>query len=295
MPGFKRFNNIVNLQVKVKPPKNTFSLSLKQQSNLATILKKNNVKISIITVCKNSSHFLNETIRSVISQTYQSLEYIVIDGNSTDGTIEIIKHYSKNIDKWISENDNGMYDAINKGLKLTTGDYILILNSDDVLVNNDTIQEVANNISLKKLDYYYGDIIKLKEGKLKKVKLFKVTFKQLLLSTHGTFTPHPCFFISAKLNKSLDGYDLNYKYAADYDYILRALSEKGSEGNHLPVYVSKFRIHENSITASGKIDNERKKILRQHGYFKWNYFYRSFFYYTLWIYYKLINTGMKYK
>ncbi|MEO6219319.1 MAG: glycosyltransferase family 2 protein, partial [Ginsengibacter sp.] len=196
-------------------------------------MKKDGLKITIITVCKNSGNFLDETIKSVISQTYQNIEYIVIDGNSTDCTVDIIKHHKENIDIWLSENDNGMYDAINKGLKLATGDYILTLNSDDVLVNDNTIRDVAAMISKEKLDYYYGNIIKLKNGKLKEVKLFNVTFKQLLMSTHGTFIPHPCFFISAKLNKSLGGYDLSYKYASDYDYILRALSVKGTRGKHL--------------------------------------------------------------
>jgi hypothetical protein len=138
-------------------------------------------------------------------------------------------------------------------------------------------------------------MIKSKSGKNKKVKLFPVTFKQLLLSTHGTFVPHPCFFISAELNKVLKGYDQQYKYASDYDYILRALSAADGKGKYIDVYISIFRIHENSITASGKINEERKKIILQHGYFQYSYFRRWAFYYTLWIYYKLINLGKVYK
>jgi glycosyltransferase involved in cell wall biosynthesis len=253
------------------------------------------LKITIITVCKNSELFLSETIESVINQTYPNIQYIVIDGKSTDATLDIIKQYSKNIDIWFSEADGGMYYAINKGLQLATGDYILILNSDDVLITNDTIKNVVDRIGSKNLDYYYGNIIKSKDGKYKKVRLFPVTFKQLLLSTHCTFVHHSCFFISAKFNQVLGGYNQQYKYASDYDYILRALATKGSKGKYIDLYISKFRIHDNSISASGKIDEERKKILGQHGYYQRPYLIRLFFYYTLWIYYKIINLGQSYK
>lgn len=253
------------------------------------------LKITIITVCKNSEMFLQETIQSVISQTYKNIQYIVVDGLSTDGTLGIIKQHASFINRWISEADNGMYDAINKGLKLATGDYILILNSDDVLAANNTIKQVADIISKQRLDYYHGDMIKSKQGLHKLVKLFKVSFKELLLSTHCTFAPHPCFFISAKLNQALGGYNAEFKYASDYDYILRALAAPGSKGAHIGVAVTRFRLHENSITASGKIDSERKKILLEHGYFKQPYLSRRFFYYKLWIYYKMINLGQHFK
>jgi glycosyltransferase involved in cell wall biosynthesis len=253
------------------------------------------LKITIITVCKNSEHFLNETIESVVSQTYQNIQYIVIDGNSTDGTVDIIKRHSANIDTWFSEPDDGMYDAINKALKHAIGDYILVLNSDDILANNNTIQSVVALVNKEKLAYYYGNIIKSKDHEYKKVKLFTVTYKQLLFSTHGTFAPHPCFFISASLNKELGGYSLAYKYASDYDYILRAFASKGSSGKRLNLFISKFRIHDNSITASGKIEEERKKILQQHKYYQRPYVSRFCLYYLLWIYYKIINLGQKYK
>jgi glycosyltransferase involved in cell wall biosynthesis len=253
------------------------------------------LKITIITVCKNSEGFLDETIKSVINQTYKNVQYIIIDGNSTDGTVEIIKKHSARISFWLSEEDGGMYNAINKGLKHSTGNYILILNSDDVLASDETVKNVVRQIENERLDYYYGNIIKSKNGKDKKVKLFPVSFKQLLLSTHGTFVPHPCFLISAELNNKLNGYDQQYKYASDYDYILRALSAPGSKGKYIDGYISKFRIHENSITAGGNIDIERKTIIQRHGYFQYNYFSRWASYYTLWIYYKLINLGQGYK
>jgi glycosyltransferase involved in cell wall biosynthesis len=253
------------------------------------------LKISIITVCHNSEQYLSETIDSVARQTYPHIEYIVIDGNSTDNTIEIIKENERHIFKWLSEPDSCMYDAINKGLKLATGDYILVLNSDDKLASENIIEKAVIEIKKQRLDYYYGNMYKSLDGKLKKVRLFQVSFKELLLSTHGTFASHPTFFISASLNKALDNYDLKYKYASDYDYILRALATKGKKGKHLNLYISKFRIHENSITSSGKIESERQKILIQHRYHQYPIIIRWIYYYSLWIYYKLINLGHRFQ
>lgn len=253
------------------------------------------LKISIITVCKNSEQFLSETIVSVIQQQYKNIEYIVIDGKSTDSTTAIIRQYEQYIHYWISEEDKGMYDAINKGLKQATGDYILVLNSDDILAHKNIIEAVVKEIQMQRFDYYYGNIIKLKEGKYKKVRLFNVTYNQLLLSTHGTFAPHPGFFISRQLNEQLQGYNLTYKYASDYDYILRALNTNGVKGKYMNLFTTKFRMHNDSITASGKINEDRKKILLNHGYYKINYINRVFCYYSLWIYYKIINTGQRFK
>ena len=265
------------------------------QTKLPFLGNTKSLKISIITVCKNSAAFLDETIKSVTNQTYQNIQYIIIDGNSSDGTVDIIKRHSSKIDFWRSEDDRGMYDAINKGLKFATGDYILILNSDDLLVNDGTIENAVALIDNYRPDYFYGNLVKLKNGKNKKVRLFSVTFKELLLSTHSTFVPHPCFFISKKLNEQLKGYSLKFKYASDYDYILRALGTKWVKGKYIDINISKVRLHENSITAGGKIEPERKIILEEHGYFQYSYFSRLFFYYTLWIYYKIINLPNSYK
>ena len=262
---------------------------------IITLSTTSSLKISIITVCRNSEKYISETINSVISQGYKNIEYIIIDAKSSDSTVDIIKQNTQHISFWISEEDKGMYDAINKGLKKATGDYILVLNSDDVLTHENVIEDAVTEITQERLDYYYGNIVKVKDGKSKNVKLFNVTYSQLLLSTHGTFAPHPCFFISKKLNANLGGYNLAYKYASDYDYILRAFGTNGVKGNHLDLYVTKFRMHDCSITASGKIDGDRKQILLKHGYYTRAYLSRVFFYYLLWVYYKMINIGQKFR
>jgi len=248
-----------------------------------------NFKISIITVTKNSERFLSKTIESVIDQTYANIEYIIIDGNSTDSTKDIIKKYENKIDKFVSEQDNGMYEAINKGLSLSTGDYILVLNSDDMLADSKVIENVVSVIQKSQLDWYYGNIIKLKGSKQVYTRLFNVNYNDLLMSTHGTFVPHPCFFISAALNKKLNGYHTTYKFASDYDYILRALMMAPAKGQHINLFITKFRIHTNSITASGSINKERIQILANHQFYKIPVLRRFYYFYKLWIYYKILN------
>lgn len=257
--------------------------------------KEKELKISIITVSKNSERFIAETIESVVGQTYNNIQYIIVDGSSTDSSLEIIKYYNNQIDIVLSELDEGMYDAINKGLKLATGDYILVLNSDDVLVSKDIIKNIVKKIRRKKYDYYYGNLIKSKNGKYKKVRLFPTSFEMLFYSTHCTFVHHSCFFVSAKLNLLLGGYNTRYKFASDYDYILRAMAMKDMKGKYLNLYITKFRIHDSSISASGRITPERKQILKEHGYYKKPLLLRKSFYYLVWIYYKIRNIGQKFK
>ena len=246
-----------------------------------------NLKISIITVTKNSEHFLEKTIESVITQSYKNIEHIIIDGKSTDGTIGIIKKNLNNIAYYHSEADNGMYEAINKGLAAATGDYILILNSDDVLANQQVVNNVVKEINESRMDWYYGNIVNHKDSIIKERKGFKVGYNELLLSTHGTFVPHPCFFISKQLNNELKGYDTKYKFASDYDYILRAL--KNGNGRYINMAITIFRIHSDSITSSGRIEKERKEILLKHQYLNIHKLTRLYYYYKLWIYYKAIN------
>ena len=115
------------------------------------------MKISIITVCYNSQETIKDTIESVINQSYGNIEYIIIDGNSDDNTCDIISSYKNNIDFFVSENDKGIYDAINKGIKLASGKVIGLLHADDIFDNNQVIQKVISNFDLKK-DILFGDI-----------------------------------------------------------------------------------------------------------------------------------------
>src|SRR3954468_18033565 len=130
------------------------------------------MKVSIITVTYNSAKYVEDCINSIIRQNYSNIEYIVVDGDSTDGTIDIIKKFSPHITKWISEKDNGMYDALNKGMRLATGDVVGILNSDDVLASADVISDIVNCFKENNVDSLYGDLVYVDPFDLQKVLRF---------------------------------------------------------------------------------------------------------------------------
>ncbi len=159
-----------------------------------------NPKVSIITVCYNSAKTIEDTIQSVVNQTYDNIEYIIIDGLSTDNTLEIVNKYKDKITKIISEKDNGLYDAINKGIGLATGEIIANLNSDDFYIDNNVIADVVVKIEEEKSDtlyanLYYVDALDTNKvvrnwvsGQYKKGMFFK-----------GWMPPHPTFFVRKKV------------------------------------------------------------------------------------------------
>jgi len=146
---------------------------------------KKNPLFSIITVVFNGEKYLEKTIQSVLSQSYKNFEYIIVDGGSTDGTISIIKKYNKNISKWISENDRGIYDAFNKGMRLSKGDFVCIVNSDDILKKN--ALKIIRNYIIKypKIDFIFGSV-KKHWGILHGYKPHKIKYSWGFYSSHST-------------------------------------------------------------------------------------------------------------
>lgn len=185
------------------------------------------MKISIITVCKNSQSTIEDTIKSVLEQTYDNIEYIIIDGKSTDNTMQIINKYKDNISKIISSVDSGIYDAMNKGVKESSGDIVGILNSDDLYTNPNVLSDVVNNFKVHGCDAVYGDIIYVKRDNLnKKVRYWKsgeYKFKNL---SNGWTIPHPTFFVRRNVYEKYGYFNLDFKIAADYELLLRFLKNK---------------------------------------------------------------------
>jgi len=178
------------------------------------------LKISIITVCYNSASTIEKTIQSVASQRYQNIEYIIVDGNSKDNTIDIIKKHENNITKWISEPDKGLYDAMNKGLALATGDLIGILNSDDTFYSVNVVEEIAEFHENNNIDASVGNIIQHKEdGKV--VRMYSSKFWSPEKLRIGFMPPHPSIFFERKLFSKFGNYDLGFKIGADYELITR--------------------------------------------------------------------------
>lgn len=178
------------------------------------------MKISIITVCYNSAKTIENTILSVANQTYKDIEYIIVDGKSKDNTIEIIQKYNCNISKWISESDKGLYDAMNKGIAMSTGDIIGILNSDDTFYSNTVIEEISNFHEQNKIDASIGNILQHKEnGQI--IRLYSSKNWNPGKLKIGFMPPHPSLFFKRELFYKYGYYELGFKIAADYELITR--------------------------------------------------------------------------
>tara|TARA_B110000977_G_scaffold199125_1_gene285606 strand:+ start:690 stop:1535 length:846 start_codon:yes stop_codon:yes gene_type:complete len=174
--------------------------------------------ISVITAVYNGGQYLEESIDSIKTQNYQNFEHIIIDGCSTDKTPDIIKRNENNIDYWISEKDKGIYDAFNKGLKLAKGDYIVFVNSDDKLYDNNVFSTVIKYFKNNKdLDFLFGPV-KKHWGLLHGYKPWKIRFSWGFYSSHSTG-----FFIKKNAAKKIGFYNLAYKYSSDYDYFYRMI------------------------------------------------------------------------
>lgn len=172
--------------------------------------------VSIITVVFNGQKHLEQTIQSVINQTYDNVEYIIMDGGSTDGTLEIIEKYEDKIDYWVSEPDEGIYDAMNKGISLAQGDIIGLINSDDYYLSN-TIKDIVKVMLESNVSIIYGDINMLPRDSGSELKVRKSSAKKLLF---GMSLNHPATFVRRKIYMETR-YDTAYKMAADYDFLLR--------------------------------------------------------------------------
>ena len=158
------------------------------------------MKVSILTAAYNSSETLEDCLQSVRNQTYPSIEHIIIDGGSTDGTIGIIKRYEGKIASWVSEPDNGIYDAMNKGLRLASGDIIGILNSDDMYADNSEIETVVRTITENNVDSCYGDLVYVDRNDTEKIARYWKAgeYKKEKFKT-GWMPPHPAFFVKKEI------------------------------------------------------------------------------------------------
>ena len=184
-------------------------------------------KFSIITVTYNAGNVLEDTIQSVVSQTYRHVEYILIDGGSKDNTLDIADRYREHINKIVSEPDKGLYDAMNKGIRLATGDYFCFLNAGDKLHENDTLQKVVQTLHTQELpDVIYGETaIVDDEGNFQHMRRLSTperldwkSFKQGMLVCHQAF-------LARRDLAMAHPYDLQYRFSADFDWCIRIMKE----------------------------------------------------------------------
>lgn len=199
--------------------------------------------VSIITVCYNSEKYIESAIKSILSQNYNNIEYIVIDGGSNDRTLEIVYKYSELSTiriKVISEPDEGIYDAMNKGVKLAEGDIIGILNSDDFYINNEVITDVVGAFEATNTDMVYGNLVFVDREDTNKIVRVWNTFKGEFLK--GWNPPHPSTFIKNSVYKEFGYYKKEYKISSDYDLFYRMIEIGKVNHHHLNKILVKMRV-----------------------------------------------------
>lgn len=223
------------------------------------------MKISLITVCYNSERTIEDTLKSVLEQEYKNYEYLIIDGASKDHTLDIIKKYESRFNgnlKIISEKDKGLYDAMNKGIKMAKGDIIGILNSDDVLASSHVFEKIVNTFENNDIDGLYSDLIFLDENLVNPVRNF-IAHKQS--KKFGWHPPHPTLYLKRQIYDTIGCFDLNYRIAADYDFMLRLL-HNDAKLFYIKDYLVKMRSGGVSTNGlNGYIENlkEANKVLRK--------------------------------
>ncbi|MBB2144120.1 glycosyltransferase [Pedobacter sp. LMG 31464] len=182
------------------------------------------MKISLITVVYNGEKYIEDCVKSIICQAYSDIEYIVIDGGSTDSTLTILEKYKSNIDCFVSEKDKGMYDALNKGINLATGDIIGILNADDMLASKDVISNIVTCFKINNSDAVYGNLNYVHPENANQIirKWISKPFTKKDIKL-GWMPAHPTLYLKRELFNRLDNYSLNFGSAADYELMLRYL------------------------------------------------------------------------
>ena len=215
------------------------------------------LKISIITVCYNSSNTLEKTIQSVAGQNYDNIEYIIVDGNSTDDTLKIIDDYKSNITKWISEPDEGLYDAMNKGIKIATGDIIGILNSDDIFSSTTIISIIADAFKRNKCDILYGNINYL-NNENKNVRYWKSSKFIKGDFINGWHPPHPSLFVKKDVYDKDGNFDISLQISSDFELMLRFFEKSNHKYFYLDKTIVNMMIGGRSNTIKGIIKGSKE-------------------------------------
>lgn len=227
------------------------------------------MKVTIITVCYNSVAHIEDAINSVANQDYKDIEHIVIDGDSKDGTQEILRKYSDKLAVWISEPDRGIYDAMNKGIEKATGDIIGILNSDDFYFDDHVISQVVEAFSDPKIEAVFGDLIFVDPKNLDRtVRTYSSRKWHPERFAKGYMPAHPTVFIKRKFYEKHGLFEIDYEIAADYEMLIRLFYVHKLNYKYLPIKMVKMRkggASSNGLRSNITLNNEIIRACRKHG------------------------------
>lgn len=215
------------------------------------------MKISVITAVYNNHATVADAIESVLAQTYGEVELIVIDGGSTDGTLDVLRQYTNKISKLITEPDGGIYDALNKGLLNASGDVVGFLHSDDVFADTEVLAKVANTFCNSKTEVVYGDLVYVrKDTPDNEVRYWTAGEFACGKLRRGWMPPHPTLYVRRNLYEQIGMFDTQYRIAADYDFMLRLLSIEGLCVTYIPELFVKMRL-------GGESNRSLKNLLKK--------------------------------
>ena len=227
------------------------------------------MKITIITVSYNSALHIEDAINSVSNQDYSNIEHIVIDGGSSDGTKEILERHSDKLTYWISEPDQGIYDAMNKGILQATGDVVGILNSDDFYYDNHVLSKIAKAFVSNEIDAVFGDLIFVDPNNLNRtVRTYSSKNWHPDRFAKGYMPAHPTFFVMRNFYEKHGLFETDYKIAADYEMLIRLLYVHKLKYEYIPMKMVKMRkggVSSNGIKSNITLNNEIIRACRKHG------------------------------
>lgn len=221
------------------------------------------MKISIITATYNSGKTIADTLDSVATQSHDDVEHIVVDGQSNDDTLSILDAHRGRIARLVSEPDQGIYDAMNKGIGMATGEVIGLLNSDDVFADRDSLSEVAAVMQDPDVDCCYGDLVYVDSGDLSRiVRYWKSRPYEAGLFRKGWVPPHPTFYVRRHVYERYGRFDLNYRLAADFELMLRFLEKHRIRSVYIPRVLVKMRLGGATNQSLANIFKQNVEIYR---------------------------------
>ena len=220
------------------------------------------MKISIVTICYNAETYLEEALNSFFSQDYENKELVIIDGGSTDKTLEILSKYKSQFGYFVSEKDNGLYDALNKGVKNSSGEIVGILHADDLLAFPQVLSDVAKQLAISGADSLYADLNYVKlDGKTIHRNWVSGNYKNGKFGK-GWMPPHPTFFAKRELFQNLGNYNTDFKQAADYELMLRFLHKHQVSVTYLPKVISLMRVGgKSNVSLKNRLNANKEDYL----------------------------------
>jgi len=201
------------------------------------------MKISVITAVYNNRDTVAQALDSALAQTHPDVELIVIDGGSSDGTLQVLQGYADHLAVLVSEPDHGIYDALNKGIARASGEVVGFLHSDDLFADTETLSRITAAFADPEVDAAYGDLLYVsKDDPSRVVRTWRSDVFSAARLARGWMPPHPTFYVRRKVYEQLGGYDTTYRIAADYDCVLRLLGKGGVRAVYIPEVLVKMRV-----------------------------------------------------